>query len=235
MRARALREAQVEAQRLLERRDAALAADAELLDDEERAAIDALRRPNCATSRARRRSSTRSKPPPRRSRPAPRNSPRAAWTRAFAARWPAASCDDVVTSRRIDAPCGQSTEMIGSTVCLKSLCCRTPTVPGRRRDRRRRPARSICDTLLDHGIEIEHACEKSCACTTCHVIVREGFDSLEPPRKKRKICSTRPGGSSRLAPVVPGDRARRRGSGGRDPEVHDQPREGKSLTKEDAS
>jgi len=38
---------------------------------------------------------------------------------------------------------------------------------------------SICDALLKHGIEIEHACEKSCACTTCHVIVREGFDSLE--------------------------------------------------------
>ncbi len=37
---------------------------------------------------------------------------------------------------------------------------------------------SICDSLLDRGIEIEHACEKSCACTTCHVIVREGFDSL---------------------------------------------------------
>jgi ferredoxin, 2Fe-2S len=37
---------------------------------------------------------------------------------------------------------------------------------------------SICDSLLDNGIEIEHACEKSCACTTCHVIVREGFDSL---------------------------------------------------------
>ena len=37
---------------------------------------------------------------------------------------------------------------------------------------------SICDTLLAHGIEIEHACEKSCACTTCHVIVRKGFESL---------------------------------------------------------
>lgn len=37
---------------------------------------------------------------------------------------------------------------------------------------------TICDGLLDNGIEIEHACEKSCACTTCHVIVREGFDSL---------------------------------------------------------
>ena len=39
---------------------------------------------------------------------------------------------------------------------------------------------SICDKLLEHGIEIEHACEKRCACTTCHVIVREGFDSLAP-------------------------------------------------------
>jgi ferredoxin, 2Fe-2S len=38
---------------------------------------------------------------------------------------------------------------------------------------------SICDALLDAGIEIEHACEKSCACTTCHVVIREGFNSLE--------------------------------------------------------
>ena len=38
---------------------------------------------------------------------------------------------------------------------------------------------SILDVALDNGINIEHACEKSCACTTCHVIVREGFDSLE--------------------------------------------------------
>ena len=40
---------------------------------------------------------------------------------------------------------------------------------------------TICDLLLSHNIEIEHACEKSCACTTCHVIVRQGFDSLEEP------------------------------------------------------
>ncbi|MFK5985773.1 MAG: ISC system 2Fe-2S type ferredoxin [Pseudomonadota bacterium] len=38
---------------------------------------------------------------------------------------------------------------------------------------------SICDAALDNDIEIEHACEKSCACTTCHVYVREGLDSLE--------------------------------------------------------
>jgi 2Fe-2S ferredoxin len=37
---------------------------------------------------------------------------------------------------------------------------------------------SICEALLEQGIEIEHACEMSCACTTCHVVVREGFGSL---------------------------------------------------------
>ena len=42
------------------------------------------------------------------------------------------------------------------------------------------PGISICDALLQHDVEIEHACEKSCACTTCHVILREGFNSLKP-------------------------------------------------------
>ena len=37
---------------------------------------------------------------------------------------------------------------------------------------------TVCEALLRSDIEIEHACEMSCACTTCHVIVREGFDSL---------------------------------------------------------
>lgn len=37
---------------------------------------------------------------------------------------------------------------------------------------------SICDVLLEHGVEIEHACGKVGACTTCHVVVREGFASL---------------------------------------------------------
>ncbi|WP_101049168.1 ISC system 2Fe-2S type ferredoxin [Macromonas nakdongensis] len=37
---------------------------------------------------------------------------------------------------------------------------------------------TICEALLDHDIEIEHACDMSCACTTCHVVVREGFSSL---------------------------------------------------------
>ena len=37
---------------------------------------------------------------------------------------------------------------------------------------------SVCQALLRNDIDIEHACEMSCACTTCHIIVREGFESL---------------------------------------------------------
>jgi 2Fe-2S ferredoxin len=40
------------------------------------------------------------------------------------------------------------------------------------------PGETICDAALRQGLAIEHACEKSCACTTCHVVVREGFNSL---------------------------------------------------------
>lgn len=40
------------------------------------------------------------------------------------------------------------------------------------------PGTTICDAALKHGLEIEHACEKSCACTTCHVYVREGGETL---------------------------------------------------------
>jgi ferredoxin, 2Fe-2S len=43
------------------------------------------------------------------------------------------------------------------------------------------PAPPFCDAALANGIEIEHACEKSCACTTCHVYVREGGETLEDP------------------------------------------------------
>lgn len=38
---------------------------------------------------------------------------------------------------------------------------------------------SVCDAMLQHHIHIEHACEKSCACTTCHVHVREGGASMD--------------------------------------------------------
>jgi 2Fe-2S ferredoxin len=46
--------------------------------------------------------------------------------------------------------------------------------------------KSICDSLLENHIEIEHACEKQAACTTCHVILRKGFDSLEPAEEKEE-------------------------------------------------
>lgn len=46
------------------------------------------------------------------------------------------------------------------------------------------PGVTICDALLANGVDIEHACEKSCACTTCHVIIREGFETLNPSDEK---------------------------------------------------
>jgi 2Fe-2S ferredoxin len=42
------------------------------------------------------------------------------------------------------------------------------------------PGKTLCESLLENDIMIEHACDQSCACTTCHVIVREGFAALEP-------------------------------------------------------
>ncbi|MCL9775967.1 ISC system 2Fe-2S type ferredoxin [Vibrio methylphosphonaticus] len=42
-----------------------------------------------------------------------------------------------------------------------------------------KPGETVLDVALKNGIGIEHACEKSCACTTCHIVVREGFDSLD--------------------------------------------------------
>jgi 2Fe-2S ferredoxin len=37
---------------------------------------------------------------------------------------------------------------------------------------------SLCKSLLKAGVEIDHACEMVAACSTCHVYVREGGDSL---------------------------------------------------------
>ncbi len=46
--------------------------------------------------------------------------------------------------------------------------------------------KSICDALLESDIDIEHACEKSCACTTCHVVVRKGYQSLAEAEEKEE-------------------------------------------------
>lgn len=37
---------------------------------------------------------------------------------------------------------------------------------------------NLLEKALENGVEIDHACGGVAACTTCHVIVREGFDSL---------------------------------------------------------
>ncbi|EKT4467009.1 ISC system 2Fe-2S type ferredoxin [Pseudomonas juntendi] len=41
------------------------------------------------------------------------------------------------------------------------------------------PGTNILELAHEHHIEMESACGGVCACTTCHCIVREGFDSLE--------------------------------------------------------
>ncbi|KAF1020337.1 MAG: 2Fe-2S ferredoxin [Paracidovorax wautersii] len=45
---------------------------------------------------------------------------------------------------------------------------------------------SICEALLDHHVSIEHACDMVCACTTCHVIVRQGYNSLNEPEENEE-------------------------------------------------
>jgi 2Fe-2S ferredoxin len=37
---------------------------------------------------------------------------------------------------------------------------------------------SILEIALGHDIEIDHACGGVCACSTCHVIVKQGFESI---------------------------------------------------------
>jgi 2Fe-2S ferredoxin len=54
------------------------------------------------------------------------------------------------------------------------LCPKGITVDAKKGD-------SICKIALDNGIKIEHACEMSCACTTCHVYINNGYDTLESP------------------------------------------------------
>ena len=64
---------------------------------------------------------------------------------------------------------------------------------------------SICEALLDNDINIEHACDMSCACTTCHVIVREGFASLnEMDESEEDLLDRAWGLEPQLAPVLPG-------------------------------
>ena len=93
------------------------------------------------------------------------------------------------------------------------------------------PGTSICEALLENGIAIEHACEMSCACTTCHVIVREGFDSLGEMDESEEDLLDRAWGltpTSRLS--LPGDPVAA-GRDDRDAQVHDQPRAREPLSR----
>ena len=91
------------------------------------------------------------------------------------------------------------------------------------------PGETVCEALLRHDIDIEHACEMSCACTTCHVIIREGFDSLAEADELEEDFLDKAWGlepESRLScQASVGSRESRR----RDTEVHDQSRVGAAL------
>lgn len=53
---------------------------------------------------------------------------------------------------------------------------------------------SILDVALNFGIQLEHACGGSCACTTCHVIVKSGDENLsEPDEDELDRLDTAPG------------------------------------------
>src|SRR5438874_5768563 len=45
---------------------------------------------------------------------------------------------------------------------------------------------SILDVLLAHGVPLEHACGGNCACTTCHVIVKQGVHQLSPAEESEE-------------------------------------------------
>lgn len=50
--------------------------------------------------------------------------------------------------------------------------------PGRMPYREHGREGSLLDIALNYGIELEHACGGNCACTTCHVIVKQGEENL---------------------------------------------------------
>lgn len=58
---------------------------------------------------------------------------------------------------------------------------------------------SICDALLNNEIDIDHACDKVCACTTCHVIVREGYKSLNEIKENEEDLLDKAWGLERLS------------------------------------
>lgn len=77
---------------------------------------------------------------------------------------------------------------------------------------------SILEIALGHGIAIDHACGGVCACSTCHVIVRQGLESCPEAsdeeldqldnapgqtHQSRLACQTVPDGSRDLVVEIP--------------------------------
>jgi ferredoxin, 2Fe-2S len=77
---------------------------------------------------------------------------------------------------------------------------------------------SLLAIALAHDIEVDHACGGVCACSTCHVIVKRGFDSLAPASEdeedmldnapglslqSRLACQAVPDGSADLEVEIP--------------------------------
>lgn len=58
---------------------------------------------------------------------------------------------------------------------------------------------TILDVALRNGIEIEHACEKSCACTTCPASFAKVLTRCRKAQSRKTTCWTKPGGWSRKA------------------------------------
>ena len=61
---------------------------------------------------------------------------------------------------------------------------------------------SLLQLLLDAGVDVDHSCGGVCACSTCHVYVREGFDSApEAIEEEEDMLDMAPGleDCSRLA------------------------------------
>lgn len=78
---------------------------------------------------------------------------------------------------------------------------------------------SILDIALAHGVTLDHACGGVCACSTCHCVVRQGLDSMNPPTdveldqldnapgltlQSRLACQAVPDGTVDVVIEVPG-------------------------------
>jgi len=68
-----------------------------------------------------------------------------------------------------------------------------------------RAGAELCDQLRANGIGVENACEKSCVCTTCHVLVRKGFSSLRPAGDAEETSSEGLGSGSDFPVELPGN------------------------------